>query len=47
LIIVAPPRTLADLRQDLHDDVKARVVAEVNKDLTKHAIDVIEKHLVG
>jgi protein required for attachment to host cells len=26
---------------------KARVVAEVNKDLTKHAIHVIEKHLVG
>ena len=47
LVIVAPPWTLADLRHDLHDDVKARVIAELNKDLTKHAIDVIEKHLVG
>jgi protein required for attachment to host cells len=47
LIIVAPPRTLADLRHDLHDDVKARVVAEVSKGLTKHAFDDIEKHLVG
>jgi protein required for attachment to host cells len=35
LIIVAPPRTLADLRHDLHDDVKARVLAEVSKGLTK------------
>ena len=47
LVIVAPPWTLADLRHDLRDYVKARVIAELNKDLTKHAIDVIEKHLVG
>ena len=46
LIIVAPPRTLADLRRDLHDDVKVHVVAEVNKDLTKHTIEEIEKHLL-
>ncbi len=46
VVIAAPPRTLADLRQVLHGDVKARVVAEVDKDLTKHPVYEIEKHLV-
>lgn len=47
LIIAAPPRTLADLRHDLHDDVKARLIAEVGKDLTKQPLYEIEKHLTG
>ena len=47
LIIVAPPRTLADLRHAFHPDVKSRIVAEINKDLTKHTVAEIEKHLVG
>jgi protein required for attachment to host cells len=38
---------LADLRDDLHGDVKARLIAEVGKDLTKHPLYEIEKHLVG
>jgi protein required for attachment to host cells len=46
-IIAAPPRTLADLRHALHADVKARVVAEVDKDFTHHPVDEIEKHLAG
>jgi protein required for attachment to host cells len=46
-IVAAPPRTLADLRNAFHDDVKARIVAEVNKDFTKHPLDEIEKHLAG
>lgn len=44
-VVVAPPRTLADLRNAFHPDVKALVVAEINKDLTKHPIDDIERHL--
>ena len=47
IIIVAPPRTLAELRNALHADVKSRVVAEIDKDLTKLPIGEIEKHLVG
>ena len=47
LIIVAPPRTLADLRDAFHPDVKSRIVAEINKDLTKHTVADIERHLVG
>jgi protein required for attachment to host cells len=46
-IIAAPPRTLAELRQAFHDDVKARIVAEIDKDFTKHPVDQIEKHLAG
>ena len=47
LLIAAPPRTLADLRQAFHRDVQARIIAEVNKDLTKEPIYEIEKHLAG
>lgn len=46
LVIAAPPRTLADLRRDLHPDVKQRVVAEIDKDLTKHPVAEIETHLL-
>jgi protein required for attachment to host cells len=47
LLIAAPPRTLADLRQAFHKDVKARIIAEVHKDLTKEPVYEIEKHLAG
>ena len=47
LVLVAPPRTLADLREDLHADVKARVVREVHKDLTKIPVWEIEQHIIG
>jgi protein required for attachment to host cells len=45
LIVVAPPRTLADLRKAFHDDVKKKIVAELDKDLTNHPLYDIEKHL--
>ena len=47
LIVVAPPRTLADLRTAFHADVRARIIAEINKDLTKHPVGDIEKHLTA
>jgi protein required for attachment to host cells len=47
LLIAAPPRTLADLRQTLHKDVKARIIAEIDKDFTKQPVFEIEKHLAG
>ena len=47
LIVVAPPRTLAELRNVFHSDVKACVVAEINKDLTNLPVGEIEKHLLG
>jgi protein required for attachment to host cells len=47
LVVVAPARTLADLRQAFHDDVKKKIVAEIDKDLTKHPVYEIEKHLTA
>jgi protein required for attachment to host cells len=47
LIIAAPARALADLRRAFHADVKARIVAEVRKDLTNHTVDDIASHLLG
>ncbi len=47
IVIVAPPRTLAELRRAFHADVKRRIIAEIDKDLTRHPVWDIEKHLVG
>ena len=47
LAIVAPPRALADLRHAIRKDVKGLIFAEIDKDLTKHPIAGIERHLVG
>ena len=47
LVVAAPPRTLAELRHSFHDDVKRRIIAEIDKDLTRHPVGEIEKHLVG
>jgi protein required for attachment to host cells len=46
IVIASPPRTLADLRQALHADVKKRIVGELSKDLTHHPVHEIEKHLL-
>jgi len=45
LVIVAPPRTLAELRKVFHADIKRRIIAEIDKDLTHEPIDKIEAHL--
>jgi protein required for attachment to host cells len=47
LVVVAPPKALAELRDAFHPDVKASVIAEINKDLTKHPVWEIEKHLTN
>jgi len=47
IVVVAPPRTLADLRHAFHADVKNLIVAEIDKDLTKHPVWEIEKHLLA
>jgi protein required for attachment to host cells len=47
LVVVAPPRALADLRKAFHPDVKKKIIAELDKDLTKHPVDQIEKHLAA
>ncbi|MDO8978979.1 MAG: host attachment family protein [Afipia sp.] len=46
-VIVAPPRTLADLRSAFGTDIKHRIIAEIDKNLTGHPIKDIEKHLTA
>jgi protein required for attachment to host cells len=45
LIIVAPPRTLGELRKHYHKEVEKRLAGEVAKDLTGHPVAEIEKIL--
>lgn len=45
LIVVAPPKTLGDLRKHLHAEVVDRLVDEIHKDLTNHTVDDIEAAL--
>jgi protein required for attachment to host cells len=47
LIIVAPPRALSNIRHELADALAAIVVAEIDKDLTKHPVAEIERLLLG
>ena len=47
LIIVAPPRTLGELRKHYHQEVSARLAGELAKDLTGHAIPQIEEVLLN
>jgi protein required for attachment to host cells len=47
LILVAAPRTLGDLRELLPGAVKAKVVAEIDKDLTHVPLRDLPKHLAS
>lgn len=42
LIIVAPPKTLAEMRSHYHVEVRQRLRGELAKDLTGHPVDRIE-----
>jgi protein required for attachment to host cells len=45
LIIVAPPKTLGELRKHYHKEVSDRLAGELSKDLTGHTIPDIESAL--
>jgi protein required for attachment to host cells len=47
LIIVAPPRTLGELRKHYHKEVEKRLAAEIAKDLTGHPVTEIERILLA
>lgn len=47
IVLVAPPRILATLRQHLDGETRSRILAEVDKDLTKHPIHEIERLLAS
>ena len=45
LVVVAPPKTLGELRKHYHKEVEKRLAAEVPKDLTNLPVEEIEKIL--
>jgi protein required for attachment to host cells len=45
LIIVAPPKTLGELRKHYHKEVSDRLKGELDKDLTGHTVPQIEEAL--
>ena len=47
LAIIAPPKTLGELRKQLHQEAARRVVCEIPKEMTGHSIPDIEKLLVN
>jgi protein required for attachment to host cells len=47
LVIVAPPRTLGELRKHFHKEVEKRLVATFNKEMTDRPLADIEDLLVG
>jgi protein required for attachment to host cells len=47
LIVVAPPRALGMIRPAYSQAVRGAVRAELDKDLVKHPVGEIEKHLTG
>ena len=47
LAIIAPPKTLGELRKQLHKEAARRVVIEIPKEMTGHTIADIEKLIVA
>lgn len=45
IVLVAAPQVLGDLRPELHQEVTGRIVGEIDKNLTNHPLDKIEKLL--
>ena len=43
LVIVAPPQTLAGLRNGVSDHTRAVILAEIDKDLSHHPLDKVGK----
>ena len=47
LIVIAPPKTLGELRKHYHKEVEKRLAGEIAKDLTGHPVAEIEKILIA
>jgi protein required for attachment to host cells len=45
LVIIAAPRTLGEMRKSYHKQLSAVLVGELDKDLTGHSVEAIEKAL--
>jgi protein required for attachment to host cells len=47
LIVVAPPKTLGELRKHYYKEVSDRLVGELDKTLTSHPVPEIEQALIA
>ena len=47
LVVVAPPRTLGEMRKHYHKEVEKRLKGELAKDLTGHPVAEIERILAA
>jgi protein required for attachment to host cells len=47
LAVVAPPKTLAELRDAFDDPVRKKIIGELDKTLTNHPVPEIERLLAG
>lgn len=47
LIVVAPPRTLGEMRKHYHKTVEDRLIAELDKDLTGMPVPMIEQTIIN
>ncbi len=43
IVLVAPPQTLGELRDEVHQEVADKIIGEIPKTLTNHPVDEIEK----
>lgn len=47
LVVIAAPRTLGEMRKSYHKSLSDVLIGEVNKDLTGHSLQDIEKALAA
>lgn len=47
LVVMAPPKTLGQLRKNYHPEVEKRMLREIGKDVTGHPVGEIEKMLLA
>jgi protein required for attachment to host cells len=47
LVVMAPPKTLGQLRKNYHPEVEKRMLREIGKDVTGHPVGEIEKMLMA
>ncbi len=45
LVLFAPPKALGQLRKELHKETQERLQFTMDKDLTNHPVDEIERHV--
>ncbi len=47
LVVAAPSRTLGDLREIMPPNLRARIISEIDADLTKAPVKLIEERFMG